>query len=345
MSRSTRNFLIGAATVGLLCLGTGLVAYYNGAIPAGGRTSDAELAYLPANAGAVGYADVRTIMSSELTQKLRQMLPTGEEKEKLQAELGVDVERDIDSVAVAYVGSSASPLDGALVVVRGRFNTGQIETLATQHGATASDYNGRRLLLMPTGHDMHGTDAVGAGKRAGIAFLEQGTIAFGEEATIKAAIDGAATGDDIRKNTALMAVVNDVRSSGNAWFVGKFDAITGNNAIPEAVRNHLPAVDTFAVSMHVNGGLRGVLRADARDDKAAEQLRDVVRGAIAAGKLVSGQNREVDTMLNSLQISGSGKTVGLSFNLPAEFLDVLNGIAAARGLTAPPSSGTTGSVK
>ncbi|HXT71936.1 MAG TPA: hypothetical protein VN700_19435 [Vicinamibacterales bacterium] len=334
MSRSTRNFLIGAATVGLLCLGTGLVAFYNGAMPGSGQASDADLAYLPANAAAVGYADVRTIMASQLTQKIRQMLPTGEEKEKLQAELGVDIEKDIDSVAVAYIGSSASPLDGALVVVRGRFNTGQIEALATQHGATASDYSGRRLLLMPTGHEVHGVgaEAVEHNRQAGIAFLEQGAIAFGEEATLKAAIDGATTGNDIRKNTALMAVVNDVRSSGNAWFVGKFDALTGN-AIPDAVRDHIPPVDTFAVSLHVNGGLRGAVRADARDDKAAEQLRDVVRGAIAAGKLMSGQNKDVDTMLNSLQISGSGKTVGVSFSLPAEFLDVLNGIAAARGLT------------
>jgi hypothetical protein len=38
-------------------------------------------------------------------------------------------------------------------------------------------------------------------------------------------------------------------------------------------------------------------------------------------------------MLNSLQITGSGKTVGLTFSLPTQFLDVLNGIAAAQGLS------------
>jgi hypothetical protein len=339
MSKSTRYFLIGAATVVLLGLGTGLVAYYNGGLAGAGQTSDADLAYLPANAGAVGYADVRTIMGSQLTQKLRQMLPTGEEKDKIQAELGVDLERDIDSVAVAYVGG-ASPFDGALVVVRGRFNTGQIEALATQHGATVIDYNGHRLLTMPRGREMAGEGVPAATHHptAGVAFLEQGVIAFGEESALKGAIDGAATGNDIRKNADIMAVVNDVRYNGNAWFVGKFDALTNNAAIPAAVREHLPAVDVFAVSLHVNGGLRGALRADARDDKAAEQLRDVVRGAVAAGKLVSGQSKEVDTLLNSLQITGSGKTVGVAFSLPAEFLDVLNGIAAARGLTASPQA-------
>jgi hypothetical protein len=331
MSKSTRYFLTGAAVVVLLGLGTGLVAYYNGGLPGSRQTSDADLAYLPANAVAVGYADVRTIMSSEFSQKLRQILPSGEEKEKLQAELGVDVERDIDSVAAAYVGGS-SPFDGAIVVVRGRFNTGQIEALATQHGATASEYKGIRLLSMPAERDATG-DPTLHHPAPGIAFLEQGVLAFGEESGLKLAIDAGATGDDIRKNAELMAVVNDVRSSGNAWFVGKFDAITANSAIPEPIKDHIPPVDLFALSVHVNGGLRGAVRADARDDKAAEQLRDVVRGAVAAGRLMSGQNKQMDAMLSSLQITGSGKTVGLTFALPAEFLDVLNGIAAAKGLS------------
>jgi hypothetical protein len=329
MSKSTRYFLTGAAVVVLLGLGTGLVAYYNGGLPGVRQTSDADLAYLPANALAVGYADVRTIMSSEFSQKLRQILPSGEEKEKLQAELGVDIERDIDSVAAAYVGG-ASPFDGAIVVVRGRFNTGQIEALATQHGATASEYKGIRLLTMPAENQ---GDATAHHPSAGIAFLEQGVLGFGQESGLRSAIDSAATGDDIRKNAELMAVVNDVRNSGNAWFVGKFDAITGNAGIPDTIKDHIPPVDLFAVSVHVNGGLRGALRADARDDKAAEQLRDVVRGAVAAGRLMAGQNKQMDAMLSSLQITGSGKTVGLTFALPAEFLDVLNGIAAAKGLT------------
>jgi hypothetical protein len=330
MSKSTRYFLTGAAVVVILGLGTGLVAYYNGGLPGVRQTSDADLAYLPANAVAVGFADVRTIVSSEFSQKLRQILPTGEEKEKLQAELGVDIERDIDSVAAAYVGGS-SPFDGAIVVVRGRFNTGQIEALATQHGATATDYRGIRVLMMPSGSDATGD--LSHHPSAGVAFLEPGILAFGEESGLKLAIDAGATGDDIRKNAELMAVVNDVRYSGNAWFVGKFDAIAGSAGIPDPIKEHIPPVDLFAVSVHVNGGLRGALRADARDEKAAEQLRDVVRGAVAAGRLMAGQNKQMDAMLSSLQISGSGKTVGLTFALPTEFLDVLNGIAAAKGLT------------
>ena len=50
------------------------------------------------------------------------------------------------------------------------------------------------------------------------------------------------------------------------------------------------------------------------------------------GRLVTGQNPKMDAMLNSLQITGTGKTVGLTFTVPAELLDMLNGAAAARQL-------------
>jgi hypothetical protein len=331
MSQRTRYFLIGSAAVMVLVLGTGLVAYYNGGLPVGrDRSADANLAYLPANAAAVGFADVRSIMSSEFRQKLRQILPTGEEKAKIQAELGVDLEKDIDTVAAAYLGPGNSPFDGAVVVVRGRFNEGQIEAKAVQHGAVVSDYNGKRIVTMP---DEKTADGHRSHSSGGVAFLEPGLIAFGEASALKQAIDAGASGNDIRKNAELMAVVDDLRGAGNAWFVGKFDAFTGHDAIPQPVREYIPPVSLFAVSAHVNGGLRGAIRADAKDDKSAEQLRDVVRGALAAGRLMAGKNPQMDAMLNSLQITGSGKTVGLTFSLPAEFLEVLNGIAAAHGMS------------
>jgi len=37
-------------------------------------------------------------------------------------------------------------------------------------------------------------------------------------------------------------------------------------------------------------------------------------------------------VLNSLQLTGTGTTVALSFTLPPDVLDVLSGVAAAKGL-------------
>ena len=331
MTRGTRNFLTGSAIVVALGLGTGLVAYYNGTLPIGAsRAVFADLAYMPSDASAVAYADVRAIMASEFRQKLRQILPTGEELTRLKTDLGVDLEQDIDTVAAAYLGGSSSGQLG-VVVVRGRFNEGQIEGLATQHGAVVGEYKGKRLLTAPertAEHAMTGPDH----SMPAIAFLEAGVLALGEVSAVKRAIDAGATGDDIRKNAQLFDVINDVSTAGNAWFVARLDALAAHEGMPAEIRDHLPAVDVFAASVHVNGGVRGALRADARDDKAAEQLRDVIRGALAAGRLVSGEDPRVNAMLNSLQITGTGKTVGLTFSVAPELLDILNGIAAAHEL-------------
>ena len=329
MTRGTRFFLAGSAVIVVLGLGTGLVAYYGGNLPRFARSDDTQLAYLPANAAAVAHADVRTIMDSEFRQKLRQTLPAGEELAKFKEQLGVDLERDIDTVTVAYMPGGQTESDHhAVVVVRGRFNDGQIELLSTQHGMTAGTYNGKRVLTMPRAGEMTATNH----PTPAIAFLEPGVLALGDRPSVELAIDAGASGAELRKNTALMAVINDVRGTGNAWFVGRLDALGRQAALPSEIANHLPAVDVVAATVHINGGLRGSLRADARDDKAAEQLRDVVKGALAAGLLMTGSNPKVEAMLSSIQITGSGKTVGLNFTLPTELLDMINGIAAARNL-------------
>ena len=331
MTQRTRNFLIGSAAVALVGLGTGLVAYYNGNLSLA-RAAEAELSYLPADAVAVGFADVRTIMSSEFRQKVREVLPAGTEREQFQQEFGVDIEKDIDSVAAAYSGNG-SGLGGAVVVVRGRFNQEQIEARATQHGARVEEYRGKKMLVITAERP----DASPAPTAGGLTFLEPGFVMLGEAAAMKKAIDAAASGQSVRTNDALMAMVNDIRGTGNAWFVGNFEHLTSAAPLPAEVRNHLPAVQMIAVSANVNGGVSGQFRAEARDDQAADQLRDLIRGAMAVGQLASGQDPKLEAMLKSIQISGTGKTVGLKFNMPAEMLEMLHGLAAGKAVGAPRS--------
>lgn len=342
MTRSTRYFLAGSAFVLVLGLGTGLVAYYNGGLPLGFSRGQADLGYVPADAAAVGYADVHAIMNSDFRQKLRQVLPTGEELGRIKDELGVDIEHDINTVTAAYLGGDHPGLGNGIVIVRGNFNDAQIETVATRHGAVAEQYKNIRVLAfthadvgMPIGSGDKIVEAEGSHPVPAVAFLEPGVLALGESAAVKKAIDAGPTGADVRKNTELTGLIDDVRGTGNAWFVARTDALAQHTGLPQEIMDHLPAVTMLAASVHVNGGLSGQLLAEARDDKAAEQLRDVVRGGLAAGKLVSGDSQKAAAMLNSLQITGSGKSVGVTFSVPTEMLDLLNGIAAAHQLGTP----------
>jgi len=93
------------------------------------------------------------------------------------------------------------------------------------------------------------------------------------------------------------------------------------------VLGQIPAITWFAASGHVNGGLRGTLRAEARDDESANSLRDVVRGFLALAKLGANAKPELQSMMQSLELGGTGKTVILSFAVPAELFDVIGAIA------------------
>ena len=53
----------------------------------------------------------------------------------------------------------------------------------------------------------------------------------------------------------------------------------------EGVAGQIPAVRWFSASGHINGGLRGTIRAEARDEQAGQNLRDVVQGFLALAKM------------------------------------------------------------
>ena len=194
-------------------------------------------------------------MSSEFRQKLRQVLPTGEEKDKIQAEFGVDIEKDIDTVAAAYLGGAPRP-DGA----RDRPRPFQHRPdRGLGHRSTArrpSDYKGKRMLTCP--RPRHATRRRPARAITRAAAWRSSSSACWHSAkspALKPAIDAAETGHDIRKNTELMKIVNDVRGAGQCVVrrqVRRDYAAT--TRIPDELKSRIPAVNTFAVSVHVNGG-------------------------------------------------------------------------------------------
>jgi hypothetical protein len=52
-------------------------------------------------------------------------------------------------------------------------------------------------------------------------------------------------------------------------------------------------------------------------------LRDVVRGVLSLARLQAPTQPELQQLLGSLQLAGTGKTVALSFEIPASVFDAL----------------------
>jgi hypothetical protein len=308
-------------------LGVGLLAYYNAGGAGASSIGPVELSYVPSDASAVAYANVRDIMNSEFRQKLQQVLPTGEERDKIETELGLDFERDIDALVVGMsLGESGS--ESGIVLVRGRLNFTQIEGLAAQHGATVQEYRGKRMYVTPLAPDRDHPE-----RQAGFALLEGDLVALGPVDTLRRGIDAAATNANITGNADMMRFIGKIDPTSHAWIVGHFDAVSKSAALPEEVRMRIPPVQWVAASARMNGGLAGTLSAETRDDLAGEQLRDVVRGALAAAQLMVGQDARLDALVKSVQVQGIGNTVTVNFTVPVEVLDMINGLAAMQKLT------------
>ena len=140
-----------------------------------------------------------------------------------------------------------------------------------------------------------------------IAFLEPGVVAFGESATVKHAIDAQARAQSLSSNNEITELVNDIERSNNAWAVGRLDLLTSHAQLPAPVANQLASVKWFAAAAHVDGGLSGTIRAEARDDASAENLRDVVRGVLALGRLQAQSDARLAAAAESLQLAGRAR--------------------------------------
>jgi hypothetical protein len=319
MVARTRYFVIASLLVLLIGLGAGLVSYYVG-LPTSAFFADDgpdELRFVPPDATLVAFANVHEIMTSDLRERARRASPRQPNgQEQFRDETGINVETDIDRV-VACLGlaeGGAGSARAGLILARGRFDAVRIESRMRDHGANVGEHRGVRLI----------TGAASARHPGGLslAFIEPGLVGVGSAPLVRAAIDLKNGGRSITANDDMMKLVRSL-GAGNAWAVGRFDALASQAKLPAAVAAQLRPITWFAASAHVNGGLRGVLRAETRDEASANNLRDVVRGLLALAKLQAGSRPDLKTLVQSLDIGGAGTTVALSFSLPPEMFDRL----------------------
>jgi len=331
MTTKTRYFVIVSLLIMTVGLGTGLVAYKTGFTATAFFSADGptELHYLPSTATLVTAVEVREIMASDLRQRLRQQF-NGEEQDnhrrQFQELTGINFETDIERI-VAGFDSQSGDGNNAIALARGTFDPVKIEALMREHGAQVQDYKGTRLIVSP---DFEGNDSDPAvdGKlrrktEMSLAFMETGLVGFGSTALVKHAIDlhtgggsSAATNDD------LVAHIRSLEG-GNAWIVGRVDALRERAQLPEIIANQIPPITWFSVRGHVDGGIQARITAEAKDDESANQLRDVVRGFLALAKLQTSSKPEFQRFVQSLQLGGTGKSVSLQVEVPAQIFDLL----------------------
>jgi hypothetical protein len=330
MTRKTRTFVLAAAAVLFVGLAGGLIAYlaYNRVAGVGGGLPP-EMRYVPAEVALVAFADVNAVMNSELR---RALMPSVDPESRRGRQMmndfaGVDVEKQVRHV-VAYVEPYIPPdpqspekpqIPRALVMVQGTFDPARIEAFIRERAGTMDDYKGRKIFVRSEdGHEM----AVG--------LVGSDLIAMGQSDLVRGVIDqsqGAGLTKNITSNAEMMTLIRDNAGS-TAWVVGQFSEISRRMRLPSGVSGQVPPVQMISAKANINGGVKLAIRAEAGDAAAADQLRDLVRGFIALGRLQAGAKPELETLLKSIELSGTNKTVRLSFALPA---DTVRALAPSRG--------------
>ena len=324
-NKKTRYFVAIMSTVLAIGLGTGLVASYMG-MPVSVFSSAAgpeELQYVPADAAVVAYANVREVLDSELRQRFKDIGPSDSDKNQFEEKTGLNLEEHVDSVVAAVFpkdGMANNPAGSFLVLARARYRAEQLQSLAIEHGAQVSDYQGKTLIT-------HRDD--GQSEEMAFGFLEADLIGFGTLSTVKASIDARASNRNIVSNNDMMKLVNEIENA-NAWAVGRFDAIAEKAGLPAEIASAMPAISWFSAAGHVNGGISGTFKAEAKDEETAKNLRDLMGGFLAMAKMQAANKPGMQQLADSLVLSGEGKTVALAFSIPSEVIDVLEGLAKAR---------------
>ena len=158
-----------------------------------------------------------------------------------------------------------------------------------------------------------------------VAFLEPGLVAVGTSALVRSAVDQKTGGASIATNDEMMGLIRDL-ATGNAWAAGRFDALISQAHLPDGVTQQIPSISLFSASARIDSGVRGIIRAQTRDDESANSLRDVVRGFLALARLQTSASPEISELVQSLQLGGTGKSVSLSFDLPSTALDALESL-------------------
>jgi hypothetical protein len=88
------------------------------------------------------------------------------------------------------------------------------------------------------------------------------------------------------------------------------------------VRSQIEGIEWLSISADIGNDVQGLIRAETRDDEAAQQLRTVLAGVLVAARMFAEQDARVAGALNAIQTTGTGRNVELSCVVPSGLLDV-----------------------
>src|SRR5690606_34752996 len=150
-------------------------------------------------------------------------------------------------------------------------------------------------------------------------------------------IDVAVNGSGLAANTEMMRVIGSVQGTGDAWFVAAASQMTSQTGLPDQMRGQLEGIEWLSAVADIDSSVRTLVRAEARDEISAKNLRDVLNGALAAARMFVGDDPRAAAALGSVQTSGSGLNVELTFEIPSTIFEMIQPAASEAASLQPAS--------
>jgi hypothetical protein len=318
MTRSRLAVLVSTVVV-VLGLMAGLGALWLNPARAAVGPMPGEALVLPADARFVMGFDVKRFTASPFYARYasqRGMKP--EALQQLEEKTGLDPARDVDQIVIA----GTSPGSVGLALVTGRFDLYKLGRALETEGKVKG-YGPEGVTLYAFGEE---------GKPAtAVAFLDETSLLFGPKAQVEAAVSSRARGEaPFKKNAVLMALVEKVRPGFTFWMVGDQSLLAGlPTSVPAPGASAggatigLPALQSLTVTGDLDPQVSLQVAGDAKDEAAAKNLADVVRGFVALMSLQAQQKPELQQLASAVTVATEASRVLVSARIPYEMLDAL----------------------
>jgi hypothetical protein len=221
---------------------------------------------------------------------------------------GFDPRRDVRELLVASDGVPSGKT--GLALAKGTFDPAKITALAIVEGVVTEVYSGVTILKDPKKQEV------------GMAFLDTTTVAAGDLASVKGAIDRLKSPQSLP--AAIIVKVNQWSNSQDAWGITTVppSSLVPTGAVKAGAPNPMMNVgqNVQAAAGGVKFGTLVVFSGEAQCDTAqnATTLSDVVKLLVNMAQMQAGQDATAAALIKSVSVTTNGDTVKVMASLPQD---------------------------